>query len=186
MPSAYSDPRSYFSLNIQDLVQAQQIFHSDLFERANVVATAVGRYRRRVDKKDKGAKTLHNTLVDRYSWPCVLVFVSKWSDVKEFHTHDREHHMIPPYITLPDRRRVPTCVLLVEEDRSSAPALYSRLNFPTWMIGGGFPVVRRAQQEDRAGSIVRTSVVSRSTWQITARRPAYTGSLFDRSSVWKG
>lgn len=153
MPTRFTDPRSYFHLTVEDLVQAQQIFHADLFERANVEATAVGRYRQRIDRSDDGPKTLGNTEVRENSWPCLLVFVSEWVAPSKFYHATMYHQLVPPYITLPDRRRVPTCVLKVETDEALDPPLFSRLNFPTWMIGGGFPVVRRAQQEDRAGSL---------------------------------
>jgi hypothetical protein len=146
--------RRYFQLTIQDLVRAQQLFHCDLATRQNVRATAVGRYRLRNDPQDTSPKTLLNTHVDRRkSFPCILVFVSEWLDDADLKADVFLKHRLPPYVTLPDRKSVPTCVLKIEVDRSFAPPLFQRLNFPTWLIGGGFPVVRRAQEEDRAGSL---------------------------------
>lgn len=146
--------RRDFQLTIQDLVRAQQLFHADLASRQNVQATAVGRYRLRKDPADTTPKTVLNTYVDdERSFPCILVFVNTWLTDEELKNDVFLKHRVPPYVTLPDRKSVPTCVLKIETDQSLAPPLFQRLNFPTWLIGGGFPVVRRAQEEDRAGSI---------------------------------
>jgi hypothetical protein len=146
--------RRYFQLTIQDLVRAQQLFHCDIASRQIVRATAVGRYRLRIDPRDESPKTLLNTYVDEEkSFPCILVFVSEWLSEEELKNDVFLRNRVPPYVTLPDRKSVPTCVLKIESDESFAPPLFQRLNFPTWLIGGGFPVVRRAQEEDRAGSL---------------------------------
>lgn len=169
MPSRNDDPRNYSHLTIEDIVQAQQIFHSDLIDRDNVVATAVGRYRQRINKNETEPKTLTNTRVEPNSWPCLLVFVNKWADPKEFYHSTYYQERVPPYLTLPDRRRVPTCVVKVETDSSADAPLFQRLTFPTWLIGGGFPVVRRAQEEDRAGSLACLVHDGANTFALTNR-----------------
>lgn len=172
MPSANADERSYRALRIEDIVQAQQIFHSDLVERTNVVATAVGKYRRRRDEHDHGPKTLENTYVSAHAWPALMVFVRKWASQSEFHKLNHEHQLVPPYVSLPDRRRVPTCVILVEEQHALSTPLYRRFNLPTWLLGGGLPVVRRAQEEDRAGSLGCLVTDGANVFAITNRHVA--------------
>jgi hypothetical protein len=153
MPVRNNEWRTYYQLSIEDLVQAQQIFHSDLVERQNVVATAVGKYRaRRRGVPMSEAKTIENSVVNPNSYPALLVFVDDWKHPSEFKKR-RISEFVPGVITLPDRRKVPTCVLLVERERDVPPPLYQRLNFPTSLMGGGFPIVRPSQAEDRAGSL---------------------------------
>src|SRR5262245_56747721 len=88
----------FASLSLIDLLRARDQFHPHLMHKANVVGTAVGRYRiRKADpypKDDeeaavggpraaKGTQTLENSEVRSYSWPCVLVFVSRWQEASE-------------------------------------------------------------------------------------------------------
>lgn len=153
MPARMNEWRSYYQLTVEDLVQAQQIFHSDLVERDNVVATAVGKYRaRRYGVPMSEAKTLENSRVTGNSYPALLVFVDAWKRRNEFHARNLSQY-VPSVITLPDRRKVPTCVILIEPVKDVLPPLYPRLNFPTVLMGGGLPIVRRSQQQDRAGSL---------------------------------
>src|SRR6185503_3004584 len=89
------DRQNFNSLSLRDLVQARDQFHLHLMRKKNVVGTAVGLYLiRKTDpypdrsgattKRDakvleaKPARTLENSEVRDYSWPAVLVFVSKW------------------------------------------------------------------------------------------------------------
>lgn len=83
-------------LSVRDLVEARDLFHVHLINKKNVVATAIGRYRIRksdpwpneksnqdVSKpRNRGERTLENSEVRDYSWPCILVFVTQWSDEK--------------------------------------------------------------------------------------------------------
>src|SRR5580765_7275716 len=75
-------------LSLRDLLAARDFFHVHLMHKANVVGTAVGRYLvRKTDpyppqRAPEGAhsqpRTLQNSEVREYSWPCVIVLVSKW------------------------------------------------------------------------------------------------------------
>src|SRR5262249_33014285 len=79
-------------LSLQDLVEARDLYHMQLMTHANVVATALGRYRIRIDdswpnerdhRKGTYPRRLDNSEVRPYSWPCVLVFVREWKEVDE-------------------------------------------------------------------------------------------------------
>jgi hypothetical protein len=80
----------YSSLSAPDLLQARDLYHVHLANLENVVATAIGRYRIRYndpdyqspygneDYEDPTPRRLYNSGVRKWSWPCVLVFVSNW------------------------------------------------------------------------------------------------------------
>jgi hypothetical protein len=61
-------------------VDARDFYHRQLMRKQNVVGTALGRYLIRKDRNKKHPKkTLFNTEVKKYSWPCILVFVKEWA-----------------------------------------------------------------------------------------------------------
>src|SRR5215470_4013522 len=115
---------NYAALSLKDLVEARDAYHVHLMEHANVVATAVGRYRIRKEDswpsatdvglhRGTGERTLENSEVRPYSWPAVLVFVERWVDPDAFSykgSYDPAE-MVPRTIYLPDGRRVPICVI---------------------------------------------------------------------------
>src|ERR1700681_1677148 len=80
--------REFNMLSLTDLLDAREKNHADLADRENVIGTAVGLYLiRREDPwppktppKNRGPRTLANSEVRPYSWPCILVFVRKWED----------------------------------------------------------------------------------------------------------
>jgi len=84
----------YEQLSLRDLLQARDLYHVHLMRHPNVVATAIGRYRIRIGDgwpTDKGTgrkgtyeRTLANSEVRPYSWPCVLAFVDKWEPASAF------------------------------------------------------------------------------------------------------
>jgi hypothetical protein len=91
--------RNYASLSIRDVLEARDLYHFHLIHRANVVGTAIGLYlirsadpwpdRQRTDREKvagakRGERTLHNSEVRDYSWPCVQVFVSEWVEEHNF------------------------------------------------------------------------------------------------------
>ncbi len=103
-----------------------------LMHKKNVVATAIGRYLIRVsdpwpkgtrtrtaERKDDATgasrepRTLLNSELRRYSWPCVLVFVNQWVDRSKFgHGEVELEDVIPKALYLPDGRVVPVCIVL--------------------------------------------------------------------------
>ena len=92
MDMLFKSSTNFVSLSLKDLLEARDQFHYHLMNKKNVVATAVGLYRIRKDepRPEPGAKkasqqhkpdtrrTLFNSEIRDYSWPCVYVFVSSW------------------------------------------------------------------------------------------------------------
>ncbi|MQY31929.1 phospholipase C/P1 nuclease family protein [Nocardia aurantia] len=147
----------YSQLNLADLLRARDAYHFHLMNKANVIGTAVGYYlvRDEGDPDTDGhtrpakstsrtrspARTFANSSVRDYSWPCVLVLVSRWEDEDEFSAGGKYSpaQMVPKTLFLPDGQAVPVCVVQVEPDRAaeSAPPPDVR---PAWKMGGGLPL----------------------------------------------
>src|SRR6266849_173248 len=80
--------REFNMLSLTDLLGARQKNHVELMRKKNVVGTAVGLYliRRadpwppKVPRQKRPPRTLANSEVRPYSWPCILVFVKEWED----------------------------------------------------------------------------------------------------------
>ena len=161
--------RDFRSLSVAPLLDVRDAFHAQLLHYDNVVGTAIGLYRirasdsdavefddphdlvqRRLEGQSPDAepRTLENSVVRPWSWPCVLVFVDAWltpDDIRE-----RPDAAVPPFL-YHGSIAAPTCVVLVtrdEVDRDPTIALDS----PTDMLGGGRVLVSRAQGVDRVGS----------------------------------
>ena len=139
MPSVDQSQRTpYDSLSLSDLVAARDLYHFHLMNHANVVATALGRYRIRVDDSwptqdsvgrvhGTGARTLQNSEVRPYSWPCVLVFVKEWVDEAKFFAgggYDPDD-FVPKTLYMPDGRKVPVCVIQAPRDLATPTAASS-------------------------------------------------------------
>jgi hypothetical protein len=166
MKSFSLEKRTFKSLSLRDLLEARDAYHIHLAHKANVIATAVGSYRIRtsdpdaqefsylLEKRSEGVspvRTLQNTVVKPWSWPCVLVFVDRWQSQEELIKEDPDQ-VVPRFLYLPDGRVVPTCVLLVEE-QTKAPSLLEKLAFPDVLVGGGYPVLTEVQGQTRIGSL---------------------------------
>lgn len=177
--------RDYSSLSVRDLVEARDAYHLHLSHLTNVTATAIGRYRIHRDdwyaehspgetRPDDVApvtatKTLYNTVVRPWSWPCVLVFVDHWLDRAEFVRSPDQ--MVPRALFLPDGRVVPTCTIFVE--RSDAPAMRNDApSFPKSLVGGGFLLTSRVQGADHLGSVGCLVSDGRSTYALTNQHVA--------------
>jgi len=160
------------TLSLPELLRARDQFHPHLMHKANVVGTAVGRYLIRKDdsfpsKSGRGGeqprregpkppRTLENSEVRDYSWPCVLVFVSKWVDEDEFRSGGRSSpaDFVPKTIYLEDGLSVPVCVVLAPPVKSAPPALApGELKFPASGLSGGYPIMARVQGAERVASI---------------------------------
>ena len=162
------EPNNFHHLSVKDLVEARDTFHVHLMNKRNVIATAISRYRiRKSDfKNDNGDKiykaskkypketrTVENSIVTEFSWPCVLVFVKKWEDESSL-INDGGDNIIPKNIYMPDGKVVPICV--VEAPKSvMADTMINELelNFPINMISGGFPLIVQSQGERRIASV---------------------------------
>ncbi|MDD5363427.1 MAG: hypothetical protein PHN88_14990 [Ignavibacteria bacterium] len=158
--------RDFHSASFKDLLDARDTYHIHLSHLDNVIATAIGKYRIRTKELDKDdnlitdealtksiksePKTLENSKITKWSWPCVLVFVNDWKSQDEF--CDNPDQIVPKLLYLPDGRVVPTCVLLIEDKEISPPQL-NNFCFPSELIGGGYPVITEVQGDTHIGSV---------------------------------
>jgi hypothetical protein len=174
MDALFKTSSTFASLSLKDLIEARDLFHYHLMNKKNVVATALGLYRiRKSDPwpshdRPEGAKarkprdtrrTLFNSEVRAYSWPCVYVFVSSWqyeSDLSETDPSD----VVPKSLFLPDGRAVPVCVIEARK-QNFAKDLHVRLDgrTPRNLLGPGAAIVNNDSQGltrlGTAGCIVR-------------------------------
>jgi len=147
-------------LSLGDLLLAREKNHVDLMRKKNVIGTAVGFYlirhkdtwpKRGRESRPKGprpARTLGNSGVRPYSWPCILVFVRTWAEESNLSWTDR----VPPALYLDDNRKVPVCVVEAPlQDQIDTVVLNPM--FPTSRMGGGFPVVANVQGFEHIASI---------------------------------
>lgn len=153
---------SFHALSLGDLLVARDAYHVHLTRLENVVATAIGRYRMTHDdpqaKSPDGhgkrgrerPRTLSNSVVRKWSWPCVLVFVEQWIPPKEF--RNKYDEIVPPRLYLPDGLSVPTCVVQVEK-APLLPINPSEMRFPVSAIGGGYPVFADVQGTTSVSSL---------------------------------
>src|SRR5207245_9994605 len=98
--------RNYAALSVKDLLDARNACHVQLSHSTNVFATAIGLYRiRDTDPDGKtyvaakevadlrgtlGPRTLENTVVQPWSWPCVLVSFRSSHFSTNAHTHGHD------------------------------------------------------------------------------------------------
>lgn len=183
-------PRPDFSsLSVRDLLEARDAYHVYLSSLENVVATAVGRYR--IHERDwyansppdvrrpsnfariTQAKTLANTVVRPWSWPCVLVFVRQWNDgskhAKKHTPSDRD--LVPRSLYLPDGRVVPTCVVLAKPDETPAPSVAGPSQVSE-LLGGGYSCLRSHQGAQNVGTLGCLAHRDGSYYAITSRHVA--------------
>jgi len=173
------DP-DFSSLSLKDLVEARDAYHVHLANLQHVVGTAVGKYLiRQIDpdahdpdsphevRDDR--RTLSNTVIKKWSWPCVLVFVDEWATPAQLARSPENY--IPPRLYLPDGRVAPTCVVYAALDQQVAAPL-DRLQFAEGLIGGGYPVLTTVQGDDRIGSIGCLATDGHSVYAVTNRHVA--------------
>ncbi|HXT68460.1 MAG TPA: hypothetical protein VN700_01800 [Vicinamibacterales bacterium] len=156
--------RNYSTLTLRDLLEARHHYHVHLAHLPNVVGTAVGRYLIREGdwfakhppntkpkgRKPTGPRTLFNSVVTAWSWPCVLVFVNSWVPRKGF-LKDPDR-MVPRALYLPDGRVIPTCTVLVQEESAPSTPDY-HLSFANSFIGGGYLTYADVQGQQHLGSL---------------------------------
>ena len=157
--------RDFSSLSIEDLLDAREAYHVHLAHLNEVYATAIGRYLiRKTDKNAEeadhhtdpqslGSRTLQNSTVKRWSWPCILVFVRKWFKRSELHKNPSlASELVPSFLYLPDGRVVPTCVIEVDPS-VKGPGEVEPPVFKSDLVGGGFPILSITQGKIHRGSI---------------------------------
>ncbi|MEZ5330879.1 MAG: S1/P1 Nuclease [Thermoanaerobaculia bacterium] len=171
----------FSALSIHNLLEARELYHVHLANMRHVVGTAIGRYLIREGDPDAtdadrplrrpgpAMRTLANTVIREWSWPCVLVFVDHWSTPEEL--RDDPASFIPPRLYLPDGRVVPTCVVYAAiAPRPGAPLF--DLRFADGLVGGGYPVLSNVQGEDHIGSLGCLVTDGHSVFALTNRHVA--------------
>ncbi len=106
---------------------------------------------RRKTSKPSGPKTLFNTVIRDWSWPCVLVFVNQWEPKSAF--SEDPDLMVPRALYLPDGRVVPSCTVLVKDDLTPPNPTDYQLSFPNGYVGGGYLTFADVQGRQHFGSI---------------------------------
>jgi len=170
---AYFPPRRNFSsLSIRDLLDARDAYHVQLAHYETVIGTAIGRYllRSKEAKDWRGQvtetepRTLANSVVRPWSWPCVLVFVREWIPRDELKIGEK----IPDVLYLGDGRAVPTCVVYAPLDEGPGRDIRN-LSFPSGLIGGGYSVVTEVQGTEHVGSLGCLASDGDMTYAVTSR-----------------
>ena len=144
MKKFFPPKRDFRSLAISHLLQAREIYHPHLAHLENVIATAIGLYR--IRKKDPDAhepkdlktlyerqgqvpRTLGNSVVKPWSWPCLLIFVKEWWNSSQLDQQDPDN-VIPRFLYLPDGTVVPDVRHFGGADRKSRPRRYKTSRSP--------------------------------------------------------
>jgi hypothetical protein len=154
------------TLSIRDLIEARDAYHVHLMNIGSVVGTAIGRFREMSrwikdssldpakwkPREIKRPRTLANSIITEQSWPCILVFVNRWYSREELADARKLDLLVPPRLYLPDGRVIPTCVIYVQADKAGPPPL-AGLNFPSGLLGGGYPVLTDVQQEEHVSTV---------------------------------
>ncbi|HVT14183.1 MAG TPA: hypothetical protein VHE55_18115 [Fimbriimonadaceae bacterium] len=176
-----SGAHNFGSLSLSDLLQAREQFHVHLMNKDNVVATAVGRYLiRKSDPcpgehadhngKPKGPKRLEDAEVRDYSWPSILVFVSRWEEPEAFHGA-RSDDFVPRAVYMPDGRVVPICVVLADKVERQ-PDAAANVHWPTEILGGGYPILADVQGEEHVATAGCMVTDGHTAYMLTNRHVA--------------
>jgi len=152
---------NFQALGVKDLLDARDQFHVHLAHKSNVFSTAVGLYlirsadpnaRRAIAAKRSARaapRTLANSGVKDWSWPCILVFVTEWQTL--FDLRSKPDEVIPPFVYMPDGRIVPICVVLAESS-NLPPRMVVPSNLMSNSLGIGSPLYVDAQGMRRMGT----------------------------------
>ena len=169
MTDLASDQYDFAALSLRDLVEARDLYHFHLMNKANVVGTAVGLYLIRDDedwprtcgegapplRRPKPPRTLGNSQVRDYSWPCIIVLVREWIEESAFAGQHRLRpwDAVPKRIYLPDGRAVPVCTVLAPPVPRDEDAARRPVPRPQTTFGGGLPIHVTVQGEERFATI---------------------------------
>jgi hypothetical protein len=155
----------FHSLGVRDLLDARDQFHVHLAHKPNVFSTAISRYFIRNTDPDSKAerphrahrdrsaeakpRTLENSSVTDWSWPCILVFVNTWQTLEDLRSKPDE--VVPPFVYMPDGRIVPICVVLVDTAQLP-PRTVNPSRLAAEALGIGSPIYVDAQGTRRMGT----------------------------------
>jgi hypothetical protein len=188
MTDILATQQNFRALSVKDLLQARDLYHYHLLNKPNVVGTAIGLYlirkggmspteerafcqRTGTTQLIKGERTLQNSTVRDYSWPCVLAFVREWLSASDFGTDGKKYkpeEMIPRTLYMPDGRMVPVCVVKVKQGEPATDRLVD-WHWPKSLFGGGMPIIVDAQKQTHqatAGCLVSDG---HTTYALTSR-----------------
>jgi len=163
--------QAYWTLSIRDLLEARDAYHTFLIRKPNVVGTAIGKVRfRKEGVNPRAPKTLESSVVQPYSWPCVLVFVYEWLTPEAFGTKGTasSEDYLPSRLYLPSGREVPVCVVRSAWRSRRKEAAVPWTKFPGSVIGGGYPVMTEVQGEDRWATLGGLVTDGRLTYGLTS------------------
>jgi hypothetical protein len=177
---------SFSVLSLQDVLEARDAYHVHLLRQPHVMATAVGRYlARRSEASDapqtpaerlrlrpgtRDERTLESSEVQKWSWPCVLVFVDHWMTEREIRANPDA--MVPRTLFLPNGKVVPTCVVYAPPVKDGALSADEHVSFPSDLLGGGYVCVSEVQGRTRIGSIACLVSDGDLTYALTNRHVA--------------
>jgi hypothetical protein len=185
-PQDFPPSDTALSLTVRDLLAARDIYHAALNNMPNVIGTALGLYRFRLDAHNKaadrpdfrpreaaiGPRTLSNSRTTCDSQAALLVFVRDWIPYEDLPKDPR--YIVPQFLYLRDGRAVPTCVIKLdldsEADRTGFDASY--ISFPENLIGGGCGVYSRVQGQEHVGTVACLSTDGERLYGLTARHVA--------------
>lgn len=170
----------FSSLSLRDLLDARDAYHFHLLHKPNVIGTALGLYLIRSEElwpSDAGKapklnfpRTLFNSEVRDYSWPCVLVFVREWEDEASFGAGRKYSatDMVPKTLYLADGRAVPVCIVKAPDvPADAAPIRTQRL--PVGKFGGGLPIEVTVQGKNHVATVGALVSDGHTTYALTAR-----------------
>ncbi|WP_127125115.1 hypothetical protein [Pseudoflavitalea rhizosphaerae] len=182
-----SPDRDFNDLSLTDLIRAREMFHFHLLNKKNVIATAIGRYRiRKTDPlpwektytavsntPNRGPKTLQNSEVRQYSWPCILVIVKEWMKDEELSKYENLNEIVPKNVYMPDGKIVPICVVEAPKDGivETIP-VGTEITFPNNLISGGFPLIVESQGVQRIATITCIVTNGNKYYALTNRHVA--------------
>jgi hypothetical protein len=177
----YDGGYDFGSNSIKDLVEARDQYHFHLMSKTNVVGTAIGSYLiRDTDPQDGSApseesklipRTLFNSHVRAYSWPCIIVLVREWLHESDFRKDGKAKpwEMLPKTLYLPDGRAVPVCAVLAASVAADQKSGSLPTPQPNTTFGGGLPLHVNVQGEDRFGTAGCLVSDGHLTYALTAR-----------------
>jgi hypothetical protein len=153
------------SLGVKDLLDARDQFHVHLAHKPNVFSTAIGLYLIRSSDPDStqdsirstsnsrrakaAPRTLLNSIVKDWSWPCILVFVTEWQTLDQLRSQPDQ--VVPPFVYMPDGRIIPICVVLAESS-DLPPRTVDPSTLTASSLGVGSPIYVDAQGMRRMGT----------------------------------
>ena len=193
---------NFAGLSLNDLLEARDAYHHHLLSKANVVGTAVGYYLIRQDEdwpvkpgqgksphhKKTYARTLFNSEVRDYSWPCVLAFVRAWATQAQFGPEgDFDASLIVPRtLYMSDGRAVPVCVVEVGDTQLTRIEPEVRGPRPSYPLGAGCPIVVEVQGERHTATVGCLVTDGHTTYALTARHASGEAAEVIRSITRNG